>query len=93
MLIVNRAECLLALYMLTEEKVPVEFLDKDRLEVLSSLDVNSELFERIKDPAERLATRRSIPTWMAKRFIDQYGDTAADAISAWLNKPAPITLR
>jgi hypothetical protein len=33
MLVVNRAECLLALYMMTEEKVPVEFLDADRFEV------------------------------------------------------------
>lgn len=55
---VNRAESLLALYMMTEEKeARVEFLDGDRMEVLSAA-LGGEggveaIFAAIEDPVER----------------------------------------
>jgi hypothetical protein len=96
MLIVNRAESLLALYMMTEEKAPVEFLDSDRLEVLGGLGQGKEIeaiFDAIEDPVERIAARRSMPTWMVKRWVDQMGEEQADAMAAKINERPPTTLR
>lgn len=58
MLQVNRAECLLALYMLTEEEgAAVEFLDGDRMEVLTTAlqqaGAQQAAFDAIEDPAHR----------------------------------------
>jgi hypothetical protein len=98
MLVVNRAECLLALYMLTVEGAGVEFLDSDRLEVLRGLVKGGALdeaavFGDIQDPAERLAARRSMPVWLARQWVLQYGEQAADELAAKINRPCPPTLR
>lgn len=44
------------------------------------------------DPAERLALRRSVPDWVAKRLVAEYG-AAADALMAASNERAPLTVR
>ncbi len=44
-------------------------------------------------PAERrLGLRHSFPDWLARRFLDQFGDEA-DALAAALNERAPLTVR
>ena len=107
MLVVNRAECLLALYMLTEEggreggRGPmVEFLDSDRLEVLGVVgrEVMGEgaregLFDSIQDPVARIAARRSLPEWLVRQFVQAVGEEGAEAMAAALNKKPPTTLR
>jgi len=45
------------------------------------------------DPAERLALRRSLPLWLAQRWIDQLGLAEADALAEASNRPAPACLR
>ncbi|EKU23073.1 fmu domain-containing protein [Nannochloropsis gaditana CCMP526] len=106
MLVVNRAECLLALYMLTEEvdgegRPPrVDFLDSDRLEVLGAVSregmtegEREALFDQVDDPSERLAARRSLPSWLAARFLEQLGKEGAEALALALNRKPPTTLR
>lgn len=46
-----------------------------------------------RDPAERLATRRSLPPWLARRLIDERGHDEADALVAALNQRGPISVR
>jgi 16S rRNA (cytosine967-C5)-methyltransferase len=43
------------------------------------------------DPAKALATKRSLPQWLAERWIRERDD--ADALAAALNERAPITAR
>jgi len=107
MLVVNRAECLLALYMLTEEgkkeggQAPlVEFLDSDRLEVLGTVgrEVMSEgereaLFDSIEDPVARIAARKSFPEWLVRQFVQAVGVDGAEAMAGALNQRPPTTLR
>src|SRR6185503_19648117 len=45
-----------------------------------------------RDPVRRLALRRSLPDWLARRLLDEYGDEA-DALAASLNQRAPLTVR
>ena len=97
MLIVNRAESLLALYMMTVEGAPVEFLDSDRLEVLGGVGSKGKeveaIFDAIEDPVARIAARRSLPEWMVKRWVEQLGEEGADAMAAKINERPPTTLR
>lgn len=101
MLVVNRAECLLALYMMTEEQEdspPVQFLDSDRLEVLGAVGEQpaaalDALFDQDADPATRIAARRSFPGWMVQQWVAQLGEEGADAMAARLNARPPTTLR
>jgi 16S rRNA (cytosine967-C5)-methyltransferase len=51
-----------------------------------------ERIERERDPARRLGLRRSLPDWLARRFLAEYGDEA-DALAAALNERAPLALR
>jgi 16S rRNA (cytosine967-C5)-methyltransferase len=51
-----------------------------------------EKIARERDPLRRYALRHSLPDWLAKRFLDEYGE-AADALAAALNVRAPLTLR
>jgi 16S rRNA (cytosine967-C5)-methyltransferase len=45
-----------------------------------------------RDPVRRLGLARSLPDWLARRLLDQYGDEA-DGLAAALNRRAPLTLR
>lgn len=45
------------------------------------------------DPVEALAFRRSLPSWLARRWIDQLGPDKADRLAAASNRPGPITVR
>jgi 16S rRNA (cytosine967-C5)-methyltransferase len=47
---------------------------------------------RERDPVRRLGLGRSLPDWLARRFLDEYGDEA-DGLLAALNQRAPLTLR
>ncbi len=101
MLVVNRAECLLALYMMTEEQAAVQFLDSDRLEVLGAVGekLGPEGVEALFDsafpaePVARIAARRSFPEWMVEQWVAALGEDGADAMAARLNARPPMTLR
>ncbi len=47
---------------------------------------------RERDPAVRLGLTRSLPDWLARRLLEQYGGEA-DGLAAALNERAPLTLR
>lgn len=51
-----------------------------------------ERIEKERDPVRRLGLRRSIPDWLARRFLEQYGDEA-DGLAAALNRRAPLAIR
>ncbi len=44
-------------------------------------------------PVLRLATQRSLPIWIARAWLEQYGRDDADALAAALNEAGPVTLR
>jgi 16S rRNA (cytosine967-C5)-methyltransferase len=45
------------------------------------------------DQVRALAQRRSLPDWLARRWMRQFGVDAADALAAATNRPGPICLR
>lgn len=45
------------------------------------------------EPIESLALRRSLPTWLAARWIELFGMDGADALAAATNEPGPVCLR
>lgn len=45
------------------------------------------------DPVARLAARRSLPTWVARTWLDHFGEAEADALAGALNVAGPITVR
>src|SRR5262249_14966717 len=45
-----------------------------------------------RDPVRRLGLGRSLPDWLARRFLEQYGEEA-DGLAAALNRRAPLTIR
>jgi len=46
-----------------------------------------------RNEVRRLALRRSLPDWLARRLVDQNGAEEADAMAAALNQRAPLTVR
>jgi len=46
----------------------------------------------IEDGPSRFALARSLPDWLARRFLDEFGDEA-DALAAALNRRAPLVIR
>ncbi len=51
-----------------------------------------ERIARERDPARRLGLRRSLPDWLARRLLDEYG-AQADAVAEALNARAPLCVR
>jgi 16S rRNA (cytosine967-C5)-methyltransferase len=47
---------------------------------------------RERDPVRRLGLGRSLPDWLARRLLDEYG-AEADALAGALNARAPLTVR
>jgi 16S rRNA (cytosine967-C5)-methyltransferase len=47
---------------------------------------------RERDAVRRLGLARSLPDWLARRFVDEYG-AEADALAGALNERAPLTVR
>lgn len=45
------------------------------------------------DPIEDLAFRRSLPEWIASRWIEQFGAAEADALAAATNERGPVAIR
>lgn len=52
-----------------------------------------ELPPRGKDPARYLAVRYSMPDWLVRRWIDDFGESRAEAICEASNTEAPTTIR
>jgi 16S rRNA (cytosine967-C5)-methyltransferase len=66
-----------------------------RAELPGDWDAVARVDERIareRDPVRRLGLARSLPDWLARRFIDEYGEEA-DGLAAALNRRAPLTAR
>jgi len=45
------------------------------------------------DPIEHLVHTCSLPEWLAKRWLDQYGLEEASELALSMNAPAPVTIR
>ena len=45
------------------------------------------------DPLEYLVHAGSLPLWLAKRWLDEYGAEEAAKLAATMNEPAPVTIR
>jgi 16S rRNA (cytosine967-C5)-methyltransferase len=51
-----------------------------------------ERIARERDPVRRLGLGKSLPDWLARRFLEQYGDEAP-ALADALNRRAPMAIR
>jgi 16S rRNA (cytosine967-C5)-methyltransferase len=84
---------LLLAWNVLEESMPfseaAELLPGIPWQDLSSVDIR---IEAIEDPVSRLALRRSLPDFVARRLLEDLGE-AADAFAASLNRRAPLTVR
>lgn len=60
---------------------------------LAGLHLDDESFAWPADAAERLAARRSLPLWLAKRLVRERGADDADALADALNRKGPVTAR
>ncbi|MEE6635611.1 16S rRNA (cytosine(967)-C(5))-methyltransferase RsmB [Limosilactobacillus pontis] len=49
--------------------------------------------DTIADPAQCLATKASVPAWMVKRFVDQYGQPTTEKLLTAINQPAHVAIR
>lgn len=64
--------------------------DPAKLRAIRAVVADSDSIEWPADPATALAVRRSVPTWLAKKLIDQHGDPVADRVAASLLRKAPM---
>ena len=49
--------------------------------------------DKITDPIKRLAVQQSVPEWLVKAFVDQYGMPTAQKILTAINQPAHVVIR
>lgn len=49
--------------------------------------------DKIADPTRRLATQASVPEWLVKIFIAQYGMQATEDLLTAINQPAHVAIR
>ncbi len=61
--------------------------------LLAALDRADERIAALRDPADRLAVRASLPRWIAERFISELGEEEAGALARALNERGPLTVR
>jgi 16S rRNA C967 or C1407 C5-methylase (RsmB/RsmF family) len=99
MQLLHRAECLLAMYILTEESgSKVEFIESDRLNILTKyLDVDEinteDYYNDIEDPIERISKRHSMPEWIVQRYVEEFDSEGANSLCAALNQPSKTVVR
>lgn len=48
---------------------------------------------KIKDPLMQMGIQASLPDWLIKTLVDQYGEQTAKAIAKTVNEPARVSLR
>jgi len=83
----------------TEEKdSKVEFLESDKLDLfVKNLDLEAiesdEFYNDLEDDAERVSKRRSMPIWIVKRYIEEFGVEGADSLCTALNVPSKTVVR
>lgn len=83
---------LLAYEVLTGERAP-EAARAEMPEIDWSFVARvDERIARERDPVRRLGLSRSLPDWLARRLLEEYGEEA-DALAAALNDRAPLTIR
>ncbi len=46
-----------------------------------------------KDPLAAISANRSLPKWLARRWIDRFGAAEADQLGEVINTPPPMTVR
>lgn len=49
--------------------------------------------DALRNPAERIAARHSLPDFLARAFVDDLGAEAAEALARALNERAPMSIR
>lgn len=60
---------------------------------VSSLETILENPPAHDDPIAQLAFRRSLPAWLAARWVEVFGAERADRLAAAMNEPGPISVR
>lgn len=50
-------------------------------------------YTRLTDPVRRLSLTASLPTWLVKALIDQYGQARTEQMAQTINDPAHLSLR
>lgn len=89
----GRRELWLGLFLADREGVPI-----DEAAALTGIDADS-LRQSLEhppcpsNPAERLAFSRSLPPWLAERWIARLGVEGADRLAAAMNRPGPVCVR
>ncbi len=90
---VHRAR--LALYLLSEKQTSLEEtarisgIDPRPLQVL----LGAPLWPSPDNPIQLLAAQRSLPDWLAQRWVEQFGYQQSDSLAQSVNKPGPLTIR
>ena len=63
--------------------------DAAKLRAIRAVVADADSMQWPADPATALAARRSVPTWLAAKLIDQHGADVADRAAASLLRKAP----
>ena len=61
-----------------------------KLRAIRAVVADPDSIEWPADPATALAARRSVPTWLAAKLIDQHGADVADRVASALLRKAPM---
>lgn len=64
--------------------------DAAKLRAIRAVVADADSIEWPADPATALAARRSVPTWLAAKLIDQHGADVADRVAWALLRKAPM---
>ena len=64
--------------------------DAAKLRAIRAVVADADSTQWPADPATALAARRSVPTWLAAKLIDQHGADVADRVAASLLRKAPM---
>jgi 16S rRNA (cytosine967-C5)-methyltransferase len=79
-------------YRLLEGEIDVATAEKEMRGDWKAVAAVGERIAREKDPVRRLGLARSLPDWLARRLLEQYGEEA-DTLAESLNRRAPLTVR
>ena len=86
----DRARVIAAWTLANVDAVPSIDAPSIDLEAITTAEVR---LHDIGDPAERIATRWSLPTWFVARLIDAWGEASTIAFASALDARPPQTLR
>jgi 16S rRNA (cytosine967-C5)-methyltransferase len=81
-----------AAYRVLEEGLPPDAAARELPADWAAVARVDERIAKERDPVRRLGLGRSLPDWLSRRFLEQYGEDA-DGLAEALNRRAPLTLR